>query len=948
MAKTLPAILACLALGTPAGAAELLPTGKEISPTAASGAIFQELNPQLASAPERRAGGASAIALSPDGKLLAILTSGFNAYYEPSGALSTEGSKEFLFLFDVTGPEPRQVQALTLPNAFPGLVWAPSSQRLYASAGKDDAVAEFVLEGGRLQAARTFPLGHKGCVGRPNSIGSCGPEVAGLALSPDGSRLLAANIENDSVSLVDLAAGKVIREQDLRPGVIDPAHHGEPGGTYPRAVAWTSPTQAFVASERDREVVALEVTPSGTRVARRIAVHGQPVALIANRQGNRLYVALDTTDAVAVIDIGSGKVLETIDVTSPREAYANPQRLGGGNTNALALTPDGHTLLASDGGENAVAVVRLGGLARGAVGPQGDDRSSTVGMVPTGWYPTGVVASKDGSAWYIINNKGPMGPNDGRCRTEPQGRYCKPVVQANTTQALAENGFAATLAANSYVNQLQHSGFLTMPAPGPQELARLTAQVAHNNRFDVSQETDADRQLFAQLSQHIKHVIYIIKENRTYDQMLGDLDYGNGDSRLTLFPERRTPNHHSLARNFVTLDNYFVSGEGSATGWDWSTAAQTTDLKDRMDQVVLGSSYKGENIPFPANTDRSIATGYATAAERIAIDPTTPADPDIVPGARFVYAPDGPGGEEGKGYIWDAVLRGGKTVRNWGFYGTGTPASTPIIRDPYAARQRVYWPKVPALVPYSDIYAYTWATIPDFWRVHEWKREFDEFAKSGTAPNLMLLQLSGDHFGNFDHAIDGVDTPETMMADNDYALGLVVAAVAMSPFADSTIVIAIEDDASDGADHVNAMRSVIFFAGPYVRQHALISRRYNTVNAVKTIEALLGVGSIGLNDELAAPMSEVFDLNQTSWTYQAIVPDILRSTRLPLPASEHASVEYPRRSAAYWTRAMKGQDFSEPDRIDTASFNRALWRGLKGSEPFPANLVRGGGDHDGD
>ena len=199
----------------------------------------------------------------------------------------------------------------------------------------------------------------------------------------------------------------------------------------------------------------------------------------------------------------------------------------------------------------------------------------------------------------------------------------------------------------------------------------------------------------------------------------------------------------------------------------------------------------------------------------------------------------------------------------------------------------------------------------------------------------MLVKLPGDHFGGFDEAMDGVNTPETQIADNDYALGLMIEAVADSPLANDTLIISIEDDTWDGPDHVDAFRTVALFAGPYVRQHALASTQYTTVSVVETVEEVLGVGPIGLNDALTAPMSEIFDSSATAWSYKAIVPDVLRSTKLPLPPADHASNAVPRRSAAYWAKAMAGQDISGPDRVEPVSFNHALWRGLNGDAPYP-------------
>jgi len=949
-----------------------LPTGKSITPTVARGAILQDLNPGHPTAPDVRADGPASLAVSPDGKLLAILAGGYNIFHDRNGKLSPELASEYVFLFDIAGPTPKQLQVFPIRASFQGLAWAPSSSQFFASGGIDDAVMEFVRGESKFIAGRTLRLGHKSWVGPdPKDLRSAGDticpgctgEIGGLAVSPDGIHLLVANMLNDSVSLMDIAGGRVVVEQDLRPGIIDPARHGDPGGSYPRAVVWASPSHAYVASERDREIMSLSISQNEIRVSRRMAVGGQPVALIANRSGSRLYVALDTNNRVAIFDTAHDDLIESLDVVAPESVYANRDRLGGANTNALALTPDERTLLASNGGENAVAVVRLSERARGLAvdrrsashGDDNDDEkgdphtSAVVGLVPTGWYPSGVATSKDGAAWYVVNGKSPTGPNVSWCAKLDPNRLCEPDDSISYDPKFnVQNGYGLLLAVNAHLEQLEKAGLLTMPEPQLLELAQLTKQVARNNGFDRPDKTAADERLFSFLREHIKHVIYILKENRSYDQVLGDLGMGNGDPRFTLFPEKMSPNHHAIARNFVDLDNTLVTGEGSPQGWTWTYAAQTTDYNERNEPHfydVPGVPSRG--VPDDSyGSNRALNMGYATSKERHAELPLSPSDPDVLPGTHDVNAPDGPGGSEGKGYIWDVALHRGLTVRNWGLAPTifssasliwevSNPA--PFVRDPYKQKQTVFRTSKASLMQRSDPYFYTFdIAYPDYWRVKEWKREFDEFSAAGSAPNLMLMWLANDHFGDFGKAIDGVDTPETQMADNDYALGLIAEAVAQSPFAKDTLIVSIEDDAFDGPDHVDAHRTVALFAGAYVRQHAVVSTRYTTVSVVKTIEEILGIGPIGLNDTLAAPMSDVFDPNQAVWSYKAIVPDVLRSTKLPLPPADHASNVAPRHSAAYWTKAMAGQDFSGPDRVNPVTFNRALWRGLKSDEPYPA------------
>jgi DNA-binding beta-propeller fold protein YncE len=229
--------------------------------------------------------------------------------------------------------------------------------------------------------------------------------------------------------------------------------------------------------------------------------------------------------------------------------------------------------------------------------------------------------------------------------------------------------------------------------------------------------------------------------------------------------------------------------------------------------------------------------------------------------------------------------------------------------------------------------------LADYWRVLEWQREYDEQEAAGTLPQLTLLRLGHDHFGDFDQAVDGVNTVETQMADNDYSLGLIVERIARGRAADSTLIFVIEDDAQNGADHVDARRSLAFIVGPYVRQNALVSTRYTTINILRTIEAVLGLKPLGLNDALAMPIVDVFDPSQFQWNYRAEAADVLRTTQLPIPidrflAKQSAATTCTNHDWRYWEAAMREQNFAAEDRLDTAAFNSALWRGLGlGPEP---------------
>jgi DNA-binding beta-propeller fold protein YncE len=486
--------------------------------------------------------------------------------------------------------------------------------------------------------------------------------------------------------------------------------------------------------------------------------------------------------------------------------------------------------------------------------------------------------------------------------------------------------------------------------PTSPQLAATTLQVASNIGLAGAKERAAAEARMALVRKHIKHVVFIIKENRTYDQVLGDLDIGNGDPHLAILGATLSPNHHRLARQFVTLDNFYDSGEQSSTGWTWSTAARTTDLLEKTAPV----NYADRGLAYESEEADRYVYEQQTQAERVATNPRLSADPDLLAGSALLTAPDAEDDDKpNQGYLWDAAIRAGLSVRNYGFadasnYDDGAPGAVPLIREPSKQQHRIYTPGDRLLASRSDPYFRGFdQKFPDYWRVLEWRREYDEQEASGTLPALTLLRISHDHFGEFDKAIDGVNTVEAEMADNDYSLGLIVERIAHGKAANSTIVFVIEDDAQNGADHVDARRSVALIVGPYVRHGALVSTRYTTINILRTIESLLGLKPLSLNDALAAPMADVFDPAQTIWTYDAQASDVLRSTQLPISsdrfvhAKQTAGATCPVRSSRYWAEVMEGQDFRTEDNLDTEAFNAALWRGL-GVGPQPRE--RDGGD----
>ena len=904
-------------------AAEELPTGMRITPLAARGSTLQPLNPGLPDLPDFTVDHPISTAISPDGSTLLILTSGYNRNNDAKGKKIASETNEYIFVFDIRQAKPVQRQALRIPNAYMGLAWAPDSSHFYVGGGKDDNVHVFTQQGGHWSETEgQITLGHKTGLGvadrSETKVTPLDPMVAGLAVSPDGRHLLVANHQNDSVSLIDLETKQVVAELDLRPGKINPAQKGVAGGEYPYGVAFAGDDKAYVSSLRDREIVVLAVKPT-LAITGRIKTHGQPGKMIVNRVRTMLFAAADNSDSVVIVDTAKDKIVAEIKTMAPAGIFANRNGFKGSNPNSLTLSPDEKTLYVTNGGTNSVAVIALDKDA---------DDSHVVGLIPTAWYPTSVSVSKNGATLYVVNGKSMPGPNPKACR--------------KTFTTISDDRPCA--AAGQYILQLEKGGFATIPRPDPVELRELTTQVARNNHFAAPAENPQSRQLFAFLRQHIKHVIYIVKENRTYDQVLGDLEKGNGDPSLTLFPETMTPNHHELARRFVTLDNFYDSGEVSGVGWNWSTAARTTDEVERT--IPLNYAFRGMTYDVEG-MNRNINVGLDAPHDRN-IEKLDDAENQL-PGYADVAAPDGPEDERGAGYLWDGALRSGLSVRNYGFFIDlshynhipGDDPPVPLLRDPAASGMRVATATKANLQQVTDPFFRGFdQRVPDYWRFKEWEREFDGFVAHDNLPSLELVRLPHDHLGLFDEAVDGVNTVETEIADNDYAVGLLVEKVARSKYAKNTLIFVIEDDAQNGPDHVDAHRSLALIAGPYVKQRALISKRFNTVVLLRTMEEVLGIKPLGLNDALQPPMSEVFSTQQAEWNYKARVPAILRSTNLPLPAATaedgHGTVGSGH-DAAYWAGKTKYFDFSAEDKLDSDSFNLVLWNGLKGeSTPYPS------------
>ena len=957
----------------------ILPTGKIITPTAAPGSTFMLLATGLRSDDNADANGAVATALSPDGETLLVLTSGYNKNFrnettgepisfpvlDPVTGLPSDtmvNKAEWVFIFDVSTDKLVKKQQINIPNTFNGIAWAPDGLRFYVSGGIDDRIyvysfkgtefvpeAPFILLGHNSNQTAPVPDYDGGLLkGTPAEIISTGAVVAGLDVSKDGKTLVAANFENDSISVVDTQTRQVVKEIKFF----------EPGGTvatgeFPFDVAIVSDkntgaaNKVFVSSQRDDEVLAVDLE---TGVVTRIPVGVLPTKMLLSPDQTFLYVANSESDTISVIHTQKERVVQALSLTRQGKTYTGSVP----NSLAIGIGPKKkkNRLYVTLANENAVAVVDL-------------HTGRVKGRIPTGWYPSSVSVSQDGRTLYVVNTKDVAGPNPSGGRSTEAG------IARNTTFK------------NEYVMALQKAGISTIPVPGPPDLAALSRQVDRNNGFKQPGRGQSN-QMMKFLQRHIKHVVYIIKENRTYDQVLGDLPIGNGDPELTLFPEPISPNHHKLAMEFVTFDNFYASGSVSGDGWGWSTFARTTDYTEKTVSVLYGNAgfrgltydYEGNNrFILPAVPETSPNPTPITSRLTNLLDPT--GSSAILPGDRDLSAPAGTSDIDPQakgGYLWDSALRASKTVRAYGilmdqtdvYYATSgnplepdpnNPLYIPISPTPFEDGI----PQAPAsktsLQGRTDIYFRGYdQKMTDIFSFNEWKRDLEAYiAQNGALPNLIAMALDHDHFGSFSNAVAGVNTPSLQMADNDYALGLLVEYLSNRPEWKETAIFVIEDDAQNGPDHVDAFRTLAYIISPYTRKGGeLISTNYNTVNMIRTMEDVLGIEYLGINDANALPMSDAFTKRPDLTPYTAVLPgnlcedpvdtDLLGITAACNDASipKTAAVKS-RHNAGWWAKAFKDFNFEELDSLDSEAFNLVLWAGIKGGQvPYPAQ--RSGAD----
>jgi YVTN family beta-propeller protein len=657
---------------------------------------------------------------------------------------------------------------------------------------------------------------------------------SGLALAPDGKILYSLDIDAGTIALVDLDCGCGDKDVKIggRPYDVVLAHNG---------------SRLYVSDWAGRSVLALD--PADLRVVARIAVGEHPNQIAVHPKDDRLFVACASSNCVSVIDTRRGTVIETIATA------LFPRAPEGSTPDAVAVAPDGKTLYVANADNNCVAVVDVAEPGR----------SQVKGFIPTGWYPTAVAVTPDGKSLLVGVGKG------NQTRPNP--------IRKDQPQPLP----TGTKLPFPYIGTIMSGALSIVPVPDDKQLAAHTATVYRNCPYSdkllagtPSTEKTAIPARVGEASP-IKYVIYIIKENRTYDQVFGDVKKGNGDPELVMFGEKVTPNHHKLADEFVLLDNLYCNGQVSRDGHPWSTMAYNTDYIAR-DWHLTYSGRKG-------------------------VDDDDEAD--------LAKAPSG--------YLWDACARAGLSYRSYGEYGRRVSQPDGSFKMDGA---------VPGLVghfcPDYGVPAKKGDKVRDTDRVETFLKEYREFEKNGTMPRFIVMSLGEDHTTG---TAPGTFTPPACVASNDLALGRLVEAVSHGKHWQETAIFVIEDDAQNGPDHVDAHRTVGLVISPYVKRGAVDSAQYSTVSMVRTMELILGLPPLSQYDAAARPMFASF----------TDTPDL----RAYEHAEAQTDLTAVNPKTAYGAKRSARMDFSEYDRVDDFELNEILWRSLKGADaPLPPAVRR--------
>ncbi len=735
--------------------------------------------------------------------------------------------------------DPRSEKVLhnvIIPKSWYGLKFSADEKYLYASGGNDNMIIKYAVVNNRLQLNDTIILGKRWPV--PIS-------PAGIDIDDAAKVMYVVTKENNSLYVINLAKKTIIQQLEL--------------GKEAYACTLSPDKKVLYISLWGGDKVLLYDTRQ-RQLNGEIAVGDNPNELLLNKSGSHLYVANANDNSVSVIDTKGRRVIEVLN------AALYPDAPAGSTSNGLALSADEKVLYVANADNNCLAVFNV----------SVPGRSTSRGFIPVGWYPTNVKVIQ--KKIYVSNGKGfsSLPNSDGPNPVKAQ----KLVVRhLGDTSASVRPG---------YIGGLMKGTMSVIDEPSDATLAVYSKAVYANTSYSREKEMTSAGEagnpvpMKAGGSSQIKYVFYIIKENRTYDQVLGDMPEGNGDTSLVLFGEKVTPNHHKLAREFVLLDNFYADGEVSADGHNWSTSAHATDYVEKN----WVTSYGGRGGTYPGEGKREVANPK-------------------------------------KGFIWDYAKRAGVSYRTYGEFADDGKANIPALENHFCT----YYPGY-------DL------GVRDTVRFNLWKREFDSLVAANAVPRLNTLRFSNDHTEGLRF---GSPTPFAHVADNDLAVGLFVEHLSKSPVWKESAVFIVEDDAQNGPDHVDAHRTIAFVAGPFVRRGYVDKTMYSTSSMLRTIELILGLPPMSQYDAAATPMFKSFtstpdfrpfaslpaniDLNEKNTSTNATarlsdeidlskedrVPDMLFSQIIwKAVKGEHSEMPAPRRSA--FVKNIEDEDEEEGEK----------------------------------
>jgi len=864
------------------------------------------------------------IALSPDGRYAALLNQGYGT--------QESGARQSIAILDLSNnqlhdfPDDRLSDDYsTRQSYFIGLAFSTDGKHLYASMGSitdptgekpkstGNGIAVYKFADGQVTPERFIRIGPQRIAEgkevafglRTTPAGTAPPYPAGFAVLPGvkGDRLLIANNLSDNVVVLDVGSGKIEKSFDVSRSRYIPSAYpytviANKAGTKAWASLWNASEVAELNLETGKVARWIELGKSDD--SRGPSSHA--TSMLLNDKENSLYIALANADFVAAVDLSSA-----VTYVRYRSDRGNP----GSVYQSIALSWDGKYLYAASASLDAIAVFDVKDSNRPPVMARTSD-SLPIGFIPTEWYPSALAIA--GNDLLIATAKGEgSGPNNmlGTLKGERKRK---------------EHPYIPTLIGGS-IQRLSLADI-------DKNLAAYTRQVEEDNLL----HSDGGKFEFTGGTNPIHHVIYVLKENRTYDQIFGDLPVGDGDPSLTMYGADITPNEHKLALQFGVLDNFYDSGEVSGDGHLWSTAATTSDYNEKTWPIGYRSK------------ERTYDSGGSVAEEL----PLEQGIPDV----------DDPA----TGFLWDNLARRSLTYRIYGEFVagvwcknkkvkapvTGTPwttaATCPVaeikkgeplpsnVGNPPGGPSPWPWaiPQMKRMRPakaalrdhYDPLFPDFETDYPDQLRADEFLREFDEFVKAkGSAkelPQFTLLYLPDDHTGG---TRPGKPTPQASVADNDLAVGRVVDVVSHSPYWDDTAIFVLEDDAQDGADHVDAHRSTVLVISkyaPHTDQPVVEHQFYTTVSVIHTMEALLGLPPMNLFDAHAPLMAPLFTGPGTQKPYE--VDDKNLRSGLIYKVNE---------KKAPGAKESSQMNFSRPDANDARKLNAILWRDAKGDAPMP-------------